>query len=99
MYLLKLTPHYQNSAHWNEFTNSILEQHWNYLLELDKQGIIEVVGRTNYPTEHSDLLGIVIFTADTQETAREIMENDPCIKHQVMTASVHPFNLALKKKG
>jgi len=39
--------------------------------------------------------GIVVFRARSEEEAREFMENDPAVKHGIMTATLHPFRVSL----
>lgn len=95
IYILKLTPTYEQPGNWTEETDKILGMHWNYLVDLHKKGVAQLVGRTNYEPGHKDLLGITVFKADSPEAAAEIMNNDPCVKYEVMSATVHPFNLAL----
>ncbi len=95
IYVLGLTGPYNDAANWDEEADKILSLHWNYLVDLHKKGIMQVVGRTNYEPGHPGLMGIAIFKAETEAAATEIMNNDPCVKYGVMTAKVHPFNLAL----
>lgn len=97
IYILKLEEKYTNPNAWDEETNKVLNMHWNYLVELHKQGIMEVVGRMDYEPGNPELLGIAVFKAENAEKAAEIMSNDPCVKYGVMNAKVHPFNLALMK--
>ena len=42
--------------------------------------------------------GIVIFYADSLETAREIMENDPAVKQGVFSAELHQYHVSLLAK-
>lgn len=95
IYILKLTPTYQNKGNWDEETNKILGMHWNYMVDLHKQGIMQVVGRTDLEVDNTENTGIAIFKAENQQEAEVIMQNDPCVKYGVMVAKVHPFNLAL----
>ena len=95
IYILKLTDRYQDPNNWEEETNQILDQHWYYLVDLHAKGIMQLVGHTSYSPGHKDLLGIAVFTTDDEVKAKDIMNNDPCVIHGVMTATVHPFNLSL----
>ena len=95
IYILKLTDRYDDPNNWNDETNQILDQHWNYLVDLHAKGVMQLVGRTSYAPGHKDLFGIAVFSAESDAKAQEIMDNDPCIVHNVMTAAVHPFNLSL----
>ena len=95
IYVLKLSEQYNEATNWDEETNRIMGLHWDYLVDLHKKGTVQVVGRTNYETGHPDLTGICIFKAEDEAAATQIMNQDPCVKYGVMTARVHPFNLAL----
>ncbi|MCW3126458.1 MAG: YCII-related domain protein [Bacteroidetes bacterium] len=95
LYILTLTDHYNGPANWDDTTNATLGSHWNYLVDLHKKGVTQLVGRTSYSPGHKDLIGLAVFTAENQEQAAEIMNNDPCVKEGVMTAVLHPFNLSL----
>lgn len=92
-YVLSLTNTYQNAANWTEETNKVIGLHWNYLVDLHSKGIVQVVGRTNYEPGNPNLFGIAVFKADSAEAAQQIVNNDPCIIHEVMSASLHPFSL------
>jgi uncharacterized protein YciI len=39
--------------------------------------------------------GVVIFRARSEEEAREFMNDDPAVKHGIMTAELHPFRVSL----
>lgn len=39
--------------------------------------------------------GIVIFQADSLDTAREMMENDPAVLGGVMSSELHPYRVSL----
>ena len=95
IYILKLTPHYEKSENWDEKANQIMDRHWNYLVDLHAKGVMQLVGRTSYSPGHKDLLGIAVFTTDSESRATEIMNNDPSVSEGMMTATVHPFNLSL----
>lgn len=95
IYILKLTPRYEQRENWDEETNRVLDLHWNYLLALHSKEVMQLVGRTAYAPGHKDLFGIAVFSAESEEKATEIMNNDPCVHEGVMTATLHPFNLSL----
>lgn len=97
IYILQLEEKYTNPNGWDEEANKVMGMHWNYLVDLHKQGIMEVVGRMDYEVDNPDLRGIAVFKAESLEKATDIMKNDPCVKYGVMKATVHPFNLALMK--
>ena len=72
---------------------TILAQHFAYLKDLTEKGVLILAGRTLNTDESS--FGIVIFTAASEEAARQIMENDPAVKKGVMRARLFPYRVAL----
>ena len=76
-----------------EREQKIVSQHFTYLQELTLQGVAILVGRSQ--TADEDSLGIIVYQASSEETARRLMENDPAVKQGVMRASFYPFRIAL----
>jgi uncharacterized protein YciI len=72
---------------------TLVEEHFNYLQDLTAKGVAILVGRT-LTTEESTF-GLVIFRAESEEAAREIMNNDPAVKNGVMRAALFPFRVVL----
>lgn len=70
-----------------------ISRHFAYLCDLEERSILILAGRTLNTDESS--FGIVIFTADSEEEAREIMNNDPSIRDGVMRARLYPYRVAL----
>ena len=73
--------------------NEIISQHFNYLKDLTEAGIIVLAGRT-LNTDASSF-GIVIFYANSESEATDLMMNDPAVYNKVMTASLFPFRTSL----
>ncbi len=71
----------------------IVGEHFARLQRLTADGVVVLAGRTLHTDETS--FGIVVFRADDEPTARELMESDPAVVGGVMTAELHPFALAL----
>ncbi len=71
----------------------IISQHFAYLQNLTKSGIVKLAGRTL--NTDSSSFGIVILMANTEQEAQDIMQNDPAVKLQVMHAEFYPFRIAL----
>ena len=71
----------------------IVEEHFNYLKNLTAKGVVILAGRTL--TADEGTFGLVIFRAESDEAAREIMNNDPAVKKGVMRATLFPFRVAL----
>ena len=70
-----------------------LSQHFNYLQDLTQKGTVIMAGRTQ--TADINTFGIVIFKAENEAEAREIMLADPAVAQGVMAASLYPFRIAL----
>jgi uncharacterized protein YciI len=72
----------------------IIGEHFTYLERLTREGVAILVGRTL--TTEQDSMGIVIFTARSDEEARALMEADPAVSKGVMNAKLFPFRIALQ---
>jgi uncharacterized protein YciI len=73
--------------------DEILARHFSYLKGLTERGVVTLAGRTLIQDERS--FGLVILRADSEEAARELMNNDPAVKHGIMRAELDPFRIAL----
>ena len=76
-----------------EDETNIVSQHYEYLRKLTNNGIVLLAGRTRN-TDNSSF-GIVLFKADSEETARKIMNEDPAVKGRVFRAELFPYKMAL----
>ena len=76
---------------WTDEDNRIAESHFAYLEKATREGIVLLAGRSQ------DGVGpaIVIFEAESEEAARQFMEDDPFVSSGLMRASLHPFRAAL----
>ncbi|MBC8479786.1 MAG: hypothetical protein H8D46_04920, partial [FCB group bacterium] len=77
LYQLKLIPRLLDESNWTEEENRIVEKHFRHLKNLVKNGVVLHAGRTSLMDE--DGFGIVIFQADSEEDAHEIMNSDPAV--------------------
>ena len=73
-----------------------VSRHFAYLSNLTAKGVMILVGRTQNNDEST--MGIAIFEAENEATARKIMENDPAVAGGVMRATLHPYKVALMRK-
>ena len=73
--------------------SEITSQHYYYLKNLRDEGVVVLAGRT-LNTDPSSF-GIVIINADSEQAAREIMENDPAVSSGVMRAEFFPYRVAV----
>ena len=76
--------------------DEIIDQHFAYLQDLTKKGVVILVGRTLNTDATS--FGLTIFEAEDETAAREIMENDPAVKSGIMAATLYPYRVALSRK-
>lgn len=71
---------------------AIIGEHFTYLQQLCAQEQLIMAGRTENPATG---FGICLFKAANQTAAQNIMSNDPAVEQGVMSATLHPFRLAL----
>ena len=71
---------------------SILSDHFNYLKSLTEQGVVLVFGRTQ--NSDASTFGITIFRAESDDTARSTMNNDPAVRKGIMRAELFPYRVA-----
>jgi uncharacterized protein YciI len=76
---------------------TILSAHFEYLTQLRDQGVVVLAGRTLNTDESS--FGIAILRVSSEAAARDVMRNDPAVKHNVMRAELFPYRIALMAKG
>ena len=70
----------------------VTAQHYEYLKDLTDKGVVRLAGRTL--TTDASSFGIVILEADSEETARQIMLDDPAVRQGVMNAELFPYRIA-----
>lgn len=70
-----------------------ISEHFEYLQKLVASGVVLLAGRT-LNTDASSF-GIVIFLADSEAQARQIMQQDPAVSRRVMHAELYPYRIAL----
>ncbi len=93
MYILQLVPRLHDDAAWTEADNAIIGVHFRHLQREQAAGRVLFVGRTPEPGPLTR--GYVVFEADNESAARVFMESDPAVAEGIMTATVHPFSVAL----
>ena len=73
----------------------IVSDHVDYLMNLAAQDTMLLFGRTTENDERT--FGIALFQVESEEQAQHIMENDPAVKHGIMTATLHPYRIKYMK--
>jgi len=96
VYVLQLAPRFQDAAAWTEMENAVAARHFDHLTQATKAGQVILAGRTNEPLDKT--FGLVIFEADSETAARTFMESDPAVIAGLMTATLHPYEVALQRK-
>jgi uncharacterized protein YciI len=76
---------------WTEADIEIGKAHFAYLEKTTREGMVLLAGRSQ------DGIGpaLVIFEVESDEAAREFMENDPFNSGGLMHGSLHAFRAAL----
>jgi len=90
-YLILLTPRretFLQDATAEEM--AVVERHFEYLQDLLAAGRLILAGRCEEGPP-----GIVVFEAESDEAAREILDNDPAVTAGVFRGDIRPFRLAL----
>ena len=70
-----------------------VQGHVEHLEQQAKAGTVLLAGRTQ--TADSDTFGLVILQAESETEAAQMMESDPAITGQAMTATLFPYQVAV----
>ncbi len=96
LYVLRLVPRLHDDKAWTPADQAAVGRHFERLKAATATGQVILAGRT---TESGDqTMGLVIFEADDEPAARAFMEGDPAVAEKVMTATLHPYAVALRAK-
>lgn len=71
-----------------------IQEHFQRLQQLTQEGVVLFAG----PSTDQIGPGIVIFEAESEDAAREIMEADPAVASGVFTAELHPLGFSLLRE-
>jgi uncharacterized protein YciI len=93
LYRLKPTRKELLSEGPTEAEHKTISLHHKYLVDFKEDGIVLFAGRTLNTDDTS--FGIVFYLADSEESANQIMRNDPAVNMQVMIADFFPFRIAM----
>lgn len=96
LYVLRLPARLHQQAAWTPEDQKIVGQHFEYLKQATAAGRVLLAGRTNEALDQT--FGLVMFQADDEAAARAFMQGDPAVAAGVMTATLHPYALALMRK-
>lgn len=86
-----IRPHKENFAEtMTEEEGNIMGTHFLYLQELLKKGKLILAG-----PETTGKFGIAIIETETEEEAKDIMNNDPAVKSGIVTSEIYPYRVSL----
>jgi uncharacterized protein len=97
VYVLRVAPAFHEAGKWTPKENEAVGRHFARLAEATKQGKVIFAGRTTEPLDAT--FGLVVFEAESEAAARQFMDSDPAIVAGVMSATLHPYALALQRKA
>jgi uncharacterized protein len=95
-YVLNLVPRLRAETAWTDADRATVGAHFQHLSRATELGQVVLAGRTDEPMDRT--FGIVIFDAESEEAARSFMQSDPAVAGGVMTATLHPYSIALHRK-
>lgn len=96
IYILQVAPQFQDEVSWTDTENAVVARHFERLAQATKAGQVILAGRTNEPLDKT--FGIVIFEAESEAVATEFMQSDPAVIAGLMTATLHPYSVALQRE-
>jgi uncharacterized protein YciI len=96
VYVLRVAPALHDQAKWTQADNDAVSRHFARLSAATKAGQVIFAGKTSEPLDVT--FGLVVFEAEDAEAARQFMEGDPAVVAGVMTATLHPYALALQRQ-
>jgi uncharacterized protein YciI len=91
--VLRLPERLHDQKAWTKEDNAAVGAHFTRLKAAVAEGKVLLAGRTEEPLDRT--MGLIILTAPDETAAREFMNADPCVIGGVMTATLHPYGLAL----
>lgn len=73
-----------------ESENEIMGLHFNYLKEMLASGKLIMAG-----PETTGKFGLCVIETESEQEARHIMENDPAVRSQIVSAELYPYRVSL----
>jgi uncharacterized protein YciI len=96
LYVLRLVPRLHDDAAWTEADTAAVSRHFEHLKREAAAGKVILAGRTREPGDKT--FGLVIFEAENDAAAQRFMDSDPAVVAGIMTASLHPYAVALQRQ-
>lgn len=95
IYVLKLAPRLHDDNAWTDEDKKTVGIHFAHLKAATAERKVVLAGRTLEPGNKT--FGLVIFEAVDEDTARKFMNSDPAVIAKVMSATLHPYQIALQR--
>lgn len=96
IYVLRVVPSYHAAQAWTDKQSAVIGQHFERLAQAVATGEVILAGKTSEAIDQT--FGIVIFEADNAHAARQFMQADPAVMAGIMSATLHPYVVALQRK-
>lgn len=96
IYMLRVSPHLQDQSKWTDKEKAAAARHFERLKKATAEGKVILAGRTTEALDKT--FGMVIFDAESEAAAKAFMNSDPAVVGGVMTATLHPYSVALQRK-
>lgn len=96
VYVLRVTPKFHDPKAWTDRESAIVKQHFERLSKAVESKQLILAGRSNEAL--ADTFGLVIFEADDAAAAKQFMQDDPAVVAGLMSATLHPYSVALQRK-
>ena len=96
LYMLRVAPHLHDDAKWSDKDKAATSRHFERLKKATADGKVILAGRTAEALDKT--FGLVVFEAADEKAAKAFMEADPAVVAGVMTATLHPYSVALQRK-
>lgn len=93
LYKLTLVERLVDGDSWTETDDAIVQEHFQHLKRWTDEGIVKLAGRTT--NEGAPAFGLVLFHADSETKAEQMMNKDPAIEQGIMQGELFPFHVAL----
>jgi uncharacterized protein YciI len=94
VYVLRVAPTMHDEKSWSDADNRAVGAHFARLQKAAKSGQVIMAGRTTEPLDKT--FGLVIFKAESTQAAEKFMNEDPAVVAKLMTATLHPYAIALQ---
>ena len=96
VYVLRLAPRLHDQKAWTAADNAAVGEHFARLQKATAAGQVILAGRTDEALDKT--FGLVVFEATSAEAAAAFMRDDPAVVAGVMSATLHPYAVALLRK-